>query len=134
MAKLKKKNEAEGKPLATIKEEYNENIDMIVAIINRGFSDYVVDAARSAGASGATIMYGRSSMKKEEMNAFINLQAEKEIVLILVKKEIRKKVMQEICDRTNLQEKGNGVCFCVPVNKVMGVSYFENEAKLEKKA
>lgn len=37
---------------------------MIVAMINRGYSDFVIDASRDAGATGATVLYGRSSIKK----------------------------------------------------------------------
>lgn len=114
----------------SIKEQTNEQIEMIVAVINRGYSDYVIDASRDAGATGATVLYGRSSIKKDdlELNG-VALQAEKEIVLILVKKSIRKKVMQEISDRTHLQERGNGICFCIPVNEVKGLTPFNKDKK-----
>jgi len=117
------------KPVS-IKEQTNEQIEMIVAVINRGYSDYVIDASRDAGATGATVLYGRSSIKKEdlELNG-VALQAEKEIVLILVKKSLRKKVMQEISDRTHLQERGNGICFCIPVNEVKGLTPFNKDKK-----
>jgi len=117
------------KPVS-IKEQTNEEIEMIVAVINRGYSDYVIDASRDAGATGATVLYGRSSIKKEdlELNG-VALQAEKEIVLILVKKSLRKKVMQEISDRTHLQERGNGICFCIPVNEVKGLTPFNKDKK-----
>ncbi len=106
-----------------------EPTEMIVAVINRGYADYVVDASRDAGATGATIMYGRGVLRNEEMQLNgVNIQGEKEIILILVKKSLRKKVMQEISNRTHLQEKGNGVSFCVPVNYVMGLTPFENKS------
>ena len=117
------------KPVS-IKEQTNEQIEMIVAVINRGYSDYVIDASRDAGATGATVLYGRSSIKKDdlELNG-VALQAEKEIVLILVTRSIRKKVMQEISDRTHLQERGNGICFCIPVNEVKGLTPFNKDKK-----
>lgn len=119
--------------IKSIKEEKREDIEMIVAVINRGYSDFVIDASRDAGATGATVLYGRSSIKKDD--EFLNgvpLQAEKEIILILVKKSLRKKVMQEISDRTHLQEKGNGVCFCVPVSQVKGLTPFEKKSQNSK--
>lgn len=115
--------------IKSIKEEKREDIEMIVAVINRGYSDFVIDASRDAGATGATVLYGRSSIKKDD--EFLNgvpLQAEKEIILILVKKSLRRKVMQEISNRTHLQEKGNGVCFCVPVSHVKGLTPFEKKS------
>lgn len=115
--------------IKSIKEEKKEDVEMIVAMINRGYSDFVIDASRDAGATGATVLYGRSSIKKDD--EFLNgvpLQAEKEIILILVKKSLRKKVMQEISKRTHLQERGNGVCFCLPVSQVMGLTQFEKKS------
>ena len=113
----------------SIKEQKNTPIEMIVAVINRGYADYVVDASRDAGATGATILYGRSSIKKEDAEfTGVTIQSEKEIVLILLTKDIRKKVMQEISKRTHLQEKGNGVCFCLPVNEIKGLTPFEKKS------
>lgn len=117
----------------SIKEEKREDVEMIVAMINRGYSDFVIDASRDAGATGATVLYGRSSIKKDD--DFLNgvpIQAEKEIILILVKKSLRKKVMQEISHRTHLQEKGNGVCFCLPVSSVMALTPFEKKSLKDK--
>lgn len=117
----------------SIKEEKREDVEMIVAMINRGYSDFVIDASRDAGATGATVLYGRSSIKKDD--DFLNgvpIQAEKEIILILVKKSLRKKVMQEISHRTHFQEKGNGVCFCLPVSSVMGLTPFEKKSLKDK--
>ncbi len=119
--------------IKSIKEEKREDVEMIVAMINRGYSDFVIDASRDAGATGATVLYGRSSIKKDD--DFLNgvpIQAEKEIILILVKKSLRKKVMQEISRRTHLQEKGNGVCFCLPVSSVMGLTPFEKKSLKDK--
>ncbi len=119
--------------IKSIKEEKREDVEMIVAMINRGYSDFVIDASRDAGATGATVLYGRSSIKKDD--DFLNgvpIQAEKEIILILVKKSLRKKVMQEISRRTHLQEKGNGVCFCLPVSQVMGLTPFEKKSLKDK--
>lgn len=119
--------------IKSIKEEKREGVEMIVAMINRGYSDFVIDASRDVGATGATVLYGRSSIKKDD--DFLNgvpIQAEKEIILILVKKSLRKKVMQEISRRTHLQEKGNGVCFCLPVSSVMGLTPFEKKSLKDK--
>lgn len=118
-----------------IKTSRKEQSEMIIAIINRGFSDFVVDAARDAGATGATVLYGRgvfSNKAKDLSLAGVKIQGEKEIVLIVVKKSIRKKVMQEISNRTHLQERGNGISFCVPVNHIMGLTKFETKSYKKK--
>ncbi len=104
--------------------------DLVVAIINRGFSDYVVSAARDAGATGATIMYGRGTADADKQVMGISLQPEREIVIILVKSEEKRKIMQSIADKTSLMEEGRGLCFSLPVSSVYGLKRV-SEQKLE---
>ena len=99
----------------------NTGYDMIVAVIARGFADYVVSAARDAGATGATILYGRGTADADKQVMGISLQPEREAVLILVKSTERKKVMQHIADETSLMEEGRGLCFSLPVSQVQGL-------------
>lgn len=61
---------------------------LIVTIVNRGYSDEVMDAAREAGAQGGTILYSRGAGVHETETFFgIPIQPEKELVLILAKEE-----------------------------------------------
>ena len=107
------------------KEEY----DLIIAVIGRGFADYVVSAARDAGATGATIVYGRGTADADKFVLGISLQPEREMVLILVKKEERRKIMQEIADKTSLLEEGRGLCFSLPVDDVYGLKRVAEQKK-----
>lgn len=107
------------------KDEY----DLIVAVIGRGFADYVVSAARDAGATGATILYGRGTADVDKYVMGISLQPEREVVLILVKKEERRKIMQEIADKTSLLEEGRGLCFSLPVDDVYGIKRVAEQKK-----
>ncbi len=102
-------------------EKTNASKDLIVAIINRGFSDYVVSAARDAGATGATIVYGRGTSNADKQVMGVSLQAEREIVLILTNSSDKRKIMQAIDDRTSLMEEGRGLCFSLPVSAVYGL-------------
>lgn len=109
-----RKNESENK-----RQEASK--DLIVAIINRGFSDYVVSAARDAGATGATIVYGRGTSNVDKQVMGISLQSEREVVLILTNSSDKRKIMQAIDDRTSLMEEGRGLCFSLPVSAVYGL-------------
>ena len=109
------------------KSEY----DMIVAIIGRGFSDYVVSAARDAGATGATIVYGRGTADADKQVFGISLQPERELVLILVKSNERRTIMQAISDKTSLMEEGRGFCFSLPVSEVFGLRRVAEQKKEE---
>lgn len=99
--------------------------DLIIAVVTRGFSDYVVSAARDAGATGATIVYGRGTSDYDKQVMGISLQPEREVVMILVKKADRNKIMKEICDKTTLIEEGRGICFSMPVTQVYGFTRAE---------
>ena len=103
--------------------------DLIIAIVGRGFSDYVVSAARDAGATGATIIYGRGTSDYDRQVMGILLQPEREVVMILVKTEDRKKIMKEIVDKTSVIEEGRGVCFSLPVSQVYGLERAEQHKK-----
>lgn len=107
------------------KDEY----DLIVAVIGRGFADYVVSSARDAGATGATILYGRGTADVDKYVMGISLQPEREVVLILVKKDERRKIMQEIADKTSLLEEGRGLCFSLPVDDVYGIKRVAEQKK-----
>ena len=117
--------------LVQVKEAVNH--DLIVAVVGRGFSDYVVSAARDAGATGATIIYGRGTSDYDRQVMGILLQPEREVVMILVKTEDRKKIMKEIVDKTSVIEEGRGVCFSMPVNQVYGLERAEKHKKAQMK-
>lgn len=106
-----------------------EKYDMIVTIIGRGFADYVVSAARDAGATGATIVYGRGTADVDKQVMGISLQPERELVLILVKSDERKRIMQAISDSTSLMEEGRGFCFSLPVSDVFGIKRVAEQKK-----
>ena len=71
--------------------------EMIVCIVNNGFSEAVMDAAKAAGARGGTVINARGTADKEAEKFFnISIQPEKEMVLILVKSEIRDTVLHAL--------------------------------------
>ena len=106
-----------------------DQFELILAIVGRGFADYVVSSAREAGATGATILYGRGTADSDKHVMGISLQPEREVILILVKKTDRRKVMQEIAEKTSLLEEGRGLCFSVPVSNVYGLKRVEEQKK-----
>lgn len=112
-----------------VEKKVNEEHDLIIAVIARGFADYVISAARDAGATGATIIYGRGTADVDRHVMGISLQPEREVVMILVKKSERRKIMQEIADKTSLLEEGRGLCFSLPVTDVYGLKRVAEQKK-----
>lgn len=109
--------------------------DLIVAIVNRGFTDLVMDAARPAGARGGTVLHARGA-GTQEASQFLNItiQPEKEMVLILVDREYKIPVMQAIAKGAGPSTEGRGIVFSLPVTDVMGVARAVDENKEEGEA
>ncbi len=96
--------------------------EVILCIVNSGFSDVVMEAAREFGASGGTVINARGTASLEAEKLFnVTVQPEKEIVMILVKKEIRDDVLHALYQKVGLDTPGQGIAFCLPVTDVTGI-------------
>ena len=92
--------------------------ELIVCIVNAGFSQNVMEAARSAGAQGGTILRARGSANPEAEEFFnINVQSDKEMVLILVPKAIKDNVLKAVYKDCGLADEARGIAFSLPVNR-----------------
>lgn len=108
------------------------NLELIVTIVNRGFSDDVVDAAKEAGATGGTILHGRGTGIHENAKFFgIPIEPEKEIVLTLIDKNKTQAVLEAISKTIELDKPGNGIAFVIEVEKAVGINHTENESEQE---
>ncbi len=97
--------------------------EMICCIVNNGFSETVMDAARSAGARGGTIVHARGAAVKEAQERFgIFIQPEKDLVIMLVPEEIREAVLHKIYKDAGLGTAGQGIAFALPVRRAVGLS------------
>lgn len=106
----------------------NDLHDLIITIVNSGYSDAVMDAARSAGARGGTILYARGSVGEEMKRFFgVTIDPEKEVILILISREKRAATMKAIAEAAGLKTDGRGMSFSVPVDDVVGISQMFSE-------
>lgn len=97
--------------------------EVIFCIVNSGFSDEVMDAARKYGAKGGTVIRGRGTANAEAERMFgIAIQPEKEIVMILVKKSIRNSILHALYNAVGLDTPGQGIAFTMPVESVVGLT------------
>lgn len=91
---------------------------LLVCIVNAGFSQNVMEAARAAGARGGTIIRGRGSANPEAEEFFnISIQPDKEVILILVTNEIKDAVMTAVFKNSGLSTDGQGIAFSLPVER-----------------
>ncbi|MBR4435942.1 MAG: P-II family nitrogen regulator [Clostridia bacterium] len=107
--------------------------DLIYAVVNRGFADEVMTAAKSAGAFGGTVVNARGSGTNEMQQFFGTvIQPEKEIVMILTEREKRNAIMEAICRDAGLSKPGKGVCFSMPVDAVSGIRSLKEREDAER--
>ena len=71
--------------------------EVILAIVNAGFAEEVMEVARENGVRGGTILNARGVVKEDAAAFFgITLHADKEILMMVVEKAIRDKVPNAI--------------------------------------
>ena len=99
------------------------NYEMILCIVNTGFSETVMDAAKEVGARGGTIIHARGTANKEAEQFFhITIQPDKEIVMILVPSEIKDDVLHAVYRQAGLKTEGQGIAFSIAVDEAVGLA------------
>ena len=100
----------------------NYKHEIIMCIVNSGFSETVMDAAREFGARGGTVIRGRGTANVEAETLYgIAIQPEKEIVMILVDTAIKNDILHAVYKAAGLNTPGQGIAFAMPVEDVVGI-------------
>lgn len=103
-------------------EEEENMYQVITTIVNRGQAEEVVEAAKLEGAKGGTIVNARGSGVHETMKLFnMDIEPEKEMVLIIVKKDITEKVVNSIRKTMDIDAEGKGIVFVQDIRQVYGI-------------
>lgn len=123
LAQLTGKNQPDGgKPEMTFPYE------LIYVIGNEGHSDEVMDAARSAGATGGTVIAAKGTgiMQAEKFRR-LSLATEKEVILIVSKASAKAEIMRAIIEKAGVQTDAGAVCFSLPVSQAVGLRLLDHE-------
>ena len=100
----------------------SSNYEVIFAIVNDGYADDVMAVAREQGVRGGTIINARG-VAKEEAAAFfgITVHTEKEMVMMVVPKDIKDNVLNAIYKEMGMAKKAQGIAFSLPVTDTAGL-------------
>ena len=108
--------------------------EVIFCIVNAGFSDAVMDAAKEFGARGGTVLHARGTANLEAEKMFgITVHPEKEIVMILIPKEIKNDILHALYKAVGLNTPGQGIAFSMPVDAAVGLSDTDSKTDKSKK-
>jgi len=100
--------------------------ELIIAVANEGYADSIMDAARAAGAGGGTVVHAKGTGSKNPEKFFhVSLASEKEMVLIVSKKESKAKIMQEIIKKAGPDSEAAAFVFSMPVSDVVGLAFHD---------
>ena len=102
------------------------NAVLIITIVDRGYEDVVMDAARGVGAGGGTVVKaGGTGMEIAKLFG-MTISQEKEMVYIVSSKTDRDAIMRAIMEKAGAGTDAHGVIFSLPVDKVVGIRNLEN--------
>lgn len=111
---------AEREETRTVSEKKNA---MIAAVVNIGYSEEVMAAARAAGAGGGTVLHSRSVVDDSALPKIgTGLAEEKDIVLIVANSETKLAIMQAISEKCGIQSEAKGIVYALPIDNVIGLS------------
>lgn len=126
MEKLSKKLKAVNSAVAftTALEKGNpmEYVCLYV-IVDKKDGQKAIHIAQDNGARGATVIHGRGSSESVKSPIFLNMniEPEKDIVFMLIKKDLEEKIRSAIYEGMDLESQGKGIIFTLPVNHVQGL-------------
>ena len=113
---------------AVSKKEKNSMHELVVAVVNKDFTDIAIDSARDAGATGATIFHTKSANNaKFEQLIGTSTSQETDTVFFLTTSEYKGKIMEAIRDSAGLKTEGGAIIFSLPVDSIVGIGRFDGE-------
>lgn len=96
--------------------------ELIIAILNEGYSDLVMDAARSAGAGGGTVLHAKGTGSSRAKKFFgVSLADEKDMVYIVAHSDEKAAIMSAISKSAGPGSKAGAICFSLPISSVVGL-------------
>ena len=108
------------------------NHEVIFAIVNSGYAEEAMDVAREQGVRGGTILHARGVAREKEATFFgITIHPEKEILMMVVEKDIRDQVLNALYKEMGMGKKAQGIAFSLPVSDVAGLVQIPQEAEAE---
>ena len=111
----------------TKKKEKKSMHELVVCVLDRKYTDTAIDAARAAGATGATVFRTKSiNNAKAEQRIGTAIGQESDSVFFLTTMEYKQRIMEAVRDVAGLKTEGGAVIFSLPVDDLVGIGRFED--------
>ena len=99
---------------------------LIIAFVDDLKTDEVMDAAREAGATGATVINNARGEGLELKKTFfgLSLETQRDVVLFLVEQHLSRAILEKICEIGEFESSpGSGIAIQIDVEDAVGVSH-----------
>lgn len=99
---------------------------LLIVLVEDEHTDTVLDTAREAGATGATVLSQARGEGVEKKKTFmgLSLTSARDVVLLLVEEHMSRKILEGIARECEFDEKpGTGIAFQIDVEDAVGVSH-----------
>lgn len=103
---------------------------MIIVVVEDGKTDAVTEAARHAGATGATVINNARGEGLNVSKTFLglSLKTQRDVILFLVEEHLSRQILEEINRAGALDaEPGTGIAFQLDVEDAVGIVHQAQE-------
>ena len=101
----------------------DDGFDVVAVVMERGYTNVAMDAARKAGARGGTVISARGIAENEVKRFFgIEIQAEKEIVFLVVRSDEKQQVMTALMQAVGMKTRSHGIVLSMPLSAAIGLA------------
>ena len=98
------------------------NFHLVVSTVKPDVTEDVVDAAKAAGATGATIIPARGVGVHEAKTFFVlTLEANSHVILFILTDALVDPVLEAINRAGEFHKPGTGIAFVIPVERASGL-------------
>jgi len=97
---------------------------LLIALVEDEYTDKVLDAAREAGATGATVLTNARGEGLQAPKTFfgLSLEAQRDMLLFLVEEHLSRHILEKIGEVGRFDQPGTGMVFQIDVEDVVGIT------------
>lgn len=99
---------------------------LLIALVEDEKTNKILDAAREAGATGATVINQArgEGIKKAKTFLGLNLETQRDMLLFLVEEHMSREILETISDIGEFEKRpGTGIAFQIDVEDAVGVGH-----------
>lgn len=109
------------------KKEKETMHELVIAVVNTKYTDLAIEAARAAGATGATVFHTKSiNNERAEQAIGTTINRETDSIFFLTTLEYKTRIMEAVRDVAGLKTEGGAIIISLPVDDLVGVGRFED--------